>query len=404
MAHLCPQTIEYLGRGDDQTKIRGQRLELAEVNACLTAAMKDSAVASMVSQHPSMKRDMLLAFISTTIRACKDDDDKPKLVELDPEARTQLTEYCRERLPAYMVPDIMMMVDFIPVALISRKVDSKILRKLFETSALEEVMGTAVPKRNLNELELKILDVIRQLAPAHGEVNPSTTTTNLGLDSLAVIRLGARLASVGLAVPVSFLAIGPSIEGIARKARAAAGQPTEEHSRPTLTSISNQLAAGIRSTVPSGLQVATVLPCLPLQSSLITRSLDAPSSLYVNHVILRLTSSLEDELLAAVQDIVQANDILRTSFHIQGAQVVQLVLVHGSYPTPTSTRVLGLSDESVPSAELTAVADDIVANISTVPPIRAILWRGNSHSFFVISMHHSIYDGKSYHLLWLNSA
>ncbi|MET7620504.1 amino acid adenylation domain-containing protein [Streptomyces sp. NPDC005408] len=89
--------IEYLGRNDDQVKVHGFRIELSEVNAALE---EDTHVAAAVT----IKRDeQLVAFVQA--RPVPDD---AALVE---QLRTRLAE----RLPGYLLPHRLVLVDRIPV-------------------------------------------------------------------------------------------------------------------------------------------------------------------------------------------------------------------------------------------------------------------------------------------------
>ncbi|EJD35974.1 acetyl-CoA synthetase-like protein [Auricularia subglabra TFB-10046 SS5] len=394
---LADETIEYLGRSDDQTKIRGQRLELAEVSECLRAASDENlAVASLVAKHPSLNRDLLLSFLSRVTRAQKDATDVPSVLYTEAGLCQRLLAACRDRLPAFMVPDLIISVDFMPVALISRKVDSKLLRKVFSDTPLDALLGDATPPtRALTSDEERVRDVILSMASSVSEpITHRTTTLQLGLDSIGAIRLAARLDAAGLPVPVAFLVRGPSIEAIASRATMGSGgdQAVSLHRVEEL----RLFARRARAALGASHDIQDVLPALPLQESLVARSLDSDMPLYVNHVLLQLQPHRLEAILHHLSEAICANDIFRTCFVTVDGKVAQVILPAGSYPDPVTRRAVksSLPVLDLIADSLVAIARDVIDKISSVPPLRVNLWRREDEAHLVISMHHSIYDGQ----------
>src|ERR1700741_2141657 len=99
--------LRYLGRADEQVKIRGYRIELGEVQAALTGvAGVEQAVVIAREDRPGDKR--LVGYITGTA---------------DPaEARASLAQ----RLPGYMVPGAVVMLDALPVT-VNGKLDVRAL-------------------------------------------------------------------------------------------------------------------------------------------------------------------------------------------------------------------------------------------------------------------------------------
>ena len=92
--------IEFLGRGDHQVKIRGQRLELGEVEAALR-------------EHKAVRDCVVLARGDTP-------DDKYLAAYIVASPGLQLTpvalkEFMRKRLPEYMIPAVFMFLDALPL-------------------------------------------------------------------------------------------------------------------------------------------------------------------------------------------------------------------------------------------------------------------------------------------------
>src|SRR5262249_53091202 len=90
--------LEYLGRLDHQVKVRGHRIELAEVESALheCAGIRQSVVVAREDQPGDAR---LIAYVVVT-----GDDDPPLW-------RSQL----RQRLPEYMVPSAYVRLEQLPL-------------------------------------------------------------------------------------------------------------------------------------------------------------------------------------------------------------------------------------------------------------------------------------------------
>ena len=104
--------IEYVGRNDQQVKLRGQRIELGEIEAqLLTCAGVKEAVVIAREDAPGEKR--LVAYVTTTGEALTTEDLRAHLLA---------------RVPQYMVPAAVVQLDALPLTP-NRKVDRQALPK-----------------------------------------------------------------------------------------------------------------------------------------------------------------------------------------------------------------------------------------------------------------------------------
>ena len=103
--------LQYLGRADEQVKIRGYRIELGEVQAALAGLDGvEQAVVIAREDRPGDKR--LVGYITESITGT-----------VDPaEVRAALAE----RLPAYMVPAAVVVLEALPLTL-NGKLDTRAL-------------------------------------------------------------------------------------------------------------------------------------------------------------------------------------------------------------------------------------------------------------------------------------
>ena len=131
--------LEHLGRLDDQVKVRGYRIELGEIQSVLEA---HSAVAQavVVSREQTAGDVRLLAYVVLTGTPAGADSppargaDSPDVDRADA-LRLELRDWARERLPAYMVPVAVTVIEQVPLTP-NGKVDRRALPA--------PVMGTGV--------------------------------------------------------------------------------------------------------------------------------------------------------------------------------------------------------------------------------------------------------------------
>ncbi|MEU7905178.1 amino acid adenylation domain-containing protein [Actinoplanes sp. NPDC049118] len=97
-------TLEFVGRADNQVKIRGMRLELEEVEA-------------VVATHPAVRQAVVLVHDRHLIGYAVTD------LAIAPEG---LREWCADRLPEYMVPSTVVVLDAFPLTA-NGKVDRRAL-------------------------------------------------------------------------------------------------------------------------------------------------------------------------------------------------------------------------------------------------------------------------------------
>jgi thioesterase domain-containing protein/acyl carrier protein len=185
--------LEFLGRVDQQIKIRGYRVELGEIEAALRQhpEVRDTAV----SLRESGAHKFLAAYIVSR-------NGHP------PPAR-ELRAFLGARLPDYMVPAAYMPLQALPL-LPSGKVDRRAL-----PPAEPELEGdSVVGPRNPMELRLRLLfeRVLRRSG-----ISVETNFFELGGDSLQALELVMEIERMsGQSVPLETLFQTSSIERLAR--------------------------------------------------------------------------------------------------------------------------------------------------------------------------------------------
>ncbi|RKL30019.1 Nonribosomal peptide synthetase 2 [Fusarium oxysporum] len=413
---MADGSIEYLGRGDDQTKIRGQRLELGEVSEVLRTSSRASIdVVTFIAKHPGLARQQLVSFIARLGSQRCNAKDPISIIPADISTLCKgLQDTCRQKLPSYMVPEIVLPVNRIPFAAMSDKVNSKLLQELFASLPLSDVFcGNEAAHDGLNkdrELtaeEEAVADAIYQtLAIDRSVIYPQTNIFEIGIDSLSAINLSVRLRHIGLSASVALVMSNPVVEQLARLPWTS-NPPSEVVSSSEVQSrLSNLESQFLESQTPNmnELPVASVRPCLPLQEGLLARSMNSNSGLYVNHIVLKMNPSADPvHLQNAWQDTLKETEILRTVFVPLQSEIVQVVLEPNYSGDWTESQY---DDLEVAMADFqsrqNAIGWDITNNMMSIPPFRiqhAVTTVSRQPLALFISIHHGLYDGVSLSML-----
>lgn len=228
--------IEFLGRVDHQVKIRGFRIELEEIESTLESMEGvDGAAAAVVDGGGGKK--MLVGYVVSRDQAVTSEG-----------ARAHVTE----RLPKYMVPQIVMHLQELPV-LPNGKLDRnqlprpEVSRHLETYEYLAPHSGTRVSNAagglvhrlaglSRDERYAALLSIIRgEIARVLGfgdpeQVPPHHSFEALGLDSLEAVELSHRLATVlGQKLPASLTNEHPTPTAIADYLLGLMGSGVTEH-------------------------------------------------------------------------------------------------------------------------------------------------------------------------------
>lgn len=417
---MADDTLEYLRREDDQTKVRGQRLELGEITeairstAVTTLGVKKIDVATMVAQHPKLSRPQLISFIVPSPQSNRA-QKFPETISstYDTTIASKIQAGCRKVLPAYMVPDLVIPLTKLPLAPSSGKADMKRLKALFADipiahlvhhTSSEEPNQSDASHRELTEAEKNLrIAVVSTLAVDTAEISSNTNIFRLGLDSLSAITLAIKMQKLGYECTVSSILKNPSLEQLV-------SLPQNEQNKGALTDrfvrTRSKLAdfqSRFLATRSHGLKLSSIQaikPCLPLQETLVATSLNEKSgALYVNHIALKLSSEVDHvRLYEAWTKVVADHEILRTCFQEFDNGIVQTVLRYDESRSIFWEETATSDLESAFQLQRNKSATEIISNITTKVPMRLTLFRppaGDASSLLLLSIHHALFDRES---------
>jgi amino acid adenylation domain-containing protein len=293
-------TMLYLGRKDSQTKVRGQRLELSEVEHHL---MEDGAVQNALAAVPTLgpcaKR--LVGIVS--IKDASLSGATAEVLQLLPQEMASLNistirDHLCERLPSYMIPSLWIAISRFPLTpggkMDRRRVvqwleqmDTDSYRKI-STLGLEDAKDVAnTTERKLQEIFAKALNLPLE------DIRLNQSFLHLGGDSIAAMQVSSQCRSQGLAVTVQELIRAKSISALAATIAVAADDS---------------------STLPAAQEYY-----LPFDISPIQRVFFDTVGKNYNHFnqaeLFRLARSFElDEIRAALTTLVTTHPMLRARF------------------------------------------------------------------------------------------
>ncbi|KUJ24123.1 acetyl-CoA synthetase-like protein [Mollisia scopiformis] len=328
---LCGQQVghpalEIIGRRDGQVKLRGYRIELGEVEYHLRQVFRNVMDLTAVVAAPA--DDSGPSFLAAFVRP----KDLPVLF-----ART--LETMLARLPAYMVPQIL-----VPVASLPLTTSGKIDRRLLETMASDlTVEQRAMFSGEREEYVTTSSDLeirIQQLWAQTLKIDPSKigkfdNFTRLGGDSILAMKLVSLARGDGVNLTVKDLYRYPTLFELAKTSTlidANANSPI--HDFPAFSSVGGQANASsiVQSLSEQGIlvnDVEDVVPTSPFQEGIMALSISYPGSYFAQHVF-ELTDDLSGNLemfRTAWDNVVASHSILRTKiFQSTSSGLVQLVM------------------------------------------------------------------------------
>lgn|GEM_PF-1660087 len=348
---LAEGTIQYLGRADEQIKLRGHRVEPAETAAVLL-------------QHPQVDNAVVMA------RAVA--GDNVALVawyaaQHDIDA-ADLKQFLQARLPDYMVPDFYVALPALPLTK-----NGKVDREALPAPDLAGIVESYRPPTTTAELQMAAIWIEVLGVP---QVGLDDNFFALGGHSLLATRVVARVRDqFARDVPLRLLFNNPSIGGLL-----GAMETLQEQSVAPLTPR--------RKT--------TDLPPLSFaqQRLWLLDQLQPGNSAFNLPWLVRLRGMLDVAALQlALNALVARHDSLRTRFAASAGEPVQIIAPTQQLPL-TQHHAYGLSEAQLQVQLRERIARSF--DLQQGPLIRADLWelRRDDH-VLLLCMQHIVSDGWS---------
>lgn len=403
---LYDGTFDFAGRADDQVKLRGQRLEIGEINQVVKKAdVVVEAVATLVLRHPKQQKDQLVSFV---VLECGERGRPRVLAEGQYSLLiSKLVDACRAKLPTYMVPTHFLPLSNMPLS-VNNKVDNKSLKAIYQETTLEVLQSLARREDDAgvwSDIEQRLSAVLMDMTKLQNkDVKRSSTIFELGLDSVSVVGLARRLKKSGFAAATpSLIMQNPGLSQMALALAKSSGAMDGEHARlevarQKVAAFANKNTFGICEGLQLRLEnIGRVLPCTSLQEGMIVRFLDSDMPLYFNSFPMVLGPVTDVRVLRkAWQDVAQATDMLRTCFCETPDGYAQVVL-RESLILWEEVDITNEDFQGVASRGLLRTANQN-KNLHSPPVSVLIIWTPTK-CVLSLNIFHALYDGNSLPLI-----
>jgi amino acid adenylation domain-containing protein len=363
--------LEFLGRIDEQVKVRGYRIEPGEIEAALRRHPHVADCVVLVRDYAQAEGSRLVAYV--VVRgggglAAREGGET---------AHAQLRNHLGERLPSYMIPAAFVTLDAIPL-MPNGKVDRRALPAPESVHAGERDDYLA-PRSPEEEIVAGIWQEVLKVE----RVGLRDDFFELGGHSLLATQAVTRLREAfRLDLPLRRIFEHPTIEALSAHLRVGpdgAGQSAPPLIEPRPPGEEPELS-------------------FAQQRLWILQQLDPNSHAFNLPIAVRLDGALDVRALErTLGEVVSRHEVLRTSFRSSGGRAVQVIAQPAEFTLP----IVDLGE--LPEGEREAAARSLAAeearrpfDLRSGPMLRASLLRlGEREHVLLLTMHHIVSDAWS---------
>jgi amino acid adenylation domain-containing protein/non-ribosomal peptide synthase protein (TIGR01720 family) len=345
-------TLDFLGRVDFQVKLRGFRVELGEVEAALLELPGVTQAAAIVRAPETGGEPQLVAYIVPT--------------RAGDTAAAAVRDALRSRLPDYMVPGTVVVLDALPMT-----ANGKVDRHALPAPDISPDT-VAAPRTPVEEM----LAAIWARVLGRPAIGIHDNFFELGGDSILSIQIVSRAAQAGVQLTVQDLFQHQTIAALAAHATASA------------------------DTQPAPID-DTPAPLTPIQQSTLARLTVNPHHFNLSALLEVSADADVPALIAALRHVVNHHAAFRTRFvRDTNGHWTHTVLAAPSSPVVARVRLDTLSDSRL-ALERIAIALHGSLHLEHGPLWRAALVTlgGGLGMRLLIVVHHLIIDGISWRVL-----
>lgn len=199
--------IEYIGRVDNQVKVKGYRIELQEIENLLNRREKINEAVVLVNQDNDLEKK-IIAFV-------KADEEL---------SENELRGFLENSLPEYMIPNLFIKVENFPLT-INGKIDTI---KLLSTTS-ENVITSSMYVAPSDEIEEKLVEIWENILKRE-KIGVEDDFFSIGGDSIKAVRIVSEIQQqFNAKVDLIVLFQEPTIKGLAEMVKNELWHETEEN-------------------------------------------------------------------------------------------------------------------------------------------------------------------------------
>ncbi|KAG5960273.1 NRPS protein [Claviceps arundinis] len=394
----------FVGRKDTQVKVRGQRVEMGEIEHWVKLLVSEASQVAVEAVllppgHGSISDSTLIvAFLQINSRPT----EKFHVTATDAKVypfSLALADQLIDHLPSYMVPTHFLSLESLPMTA-TGKLNRRRLRDLGASFAAEQLSKTRIgcqsPVRQpTSEAELVLQEIwARVLGIDAIKIGLDDHFFRLGGNSIAAMRLAAEARKVGVVIEVKEIFRSPILSQQARN------QPIQE--LPTIIrlipafSMLGSTKQNLREEMAAhcgldAVQVEDAYPCTPLQEGLISLTAKRHGD-YTLRAILELAGDVNiSAFKGAWEKVVQLHAILRTRI-IQHER-------HGLVQVVIADKGIDWIDATDLNAYLQNDRKQPMSLGNSLTHFSLVKNSSGKIQWFVWTVHHALYDGWSMNLI-----
>jgi amino acid adenylation domain-containing protein len=418
-------TIEYLGRNDFQVKIRGFRVEPGEVELALLGH-PDVKHATVITREDVAGEKRLVGYVVPN--ALRDKAQKRNGGEVDSEYPTSepeskeptavsetqkllsvLREYLKERLPPYMTPAAIVIMNQLPLT-VSGKIDRGRL-PLPEWVACERPPYES-PLGNVEEALAQIWGELLRIE----RIGRGDNFFELGGHSLLIVRMMEELRRVNLSAELRDVYERPTLATLASKLAIGPVERVEispnlipadcEEITPQMLPLveltPNQIERIVRAVPGGASNIQDIYPLAPLQEGILFHHLftERNGDTYILSTLLSFSSRVKlDAWVSALQQVIERHDILRTAIlweqlerPVQVVQRQAVLSVEELKGSPNHTAIEQLTEQMMPDQQRLDLRRAPLLRLQVVADAESEQW------YALLQLHHLVGDHES---LWI---
>lgn len=347
--------IECLGRVTaGQVKLRGQRIELGEVEQVV---MRVPGVKVAIA---SVLESKLVVYVGGGLE------------------KSSVYATCKRWLPKFMVPGDIVVFDELP-RLPSGKVDRERLNK--EYLGRTRVLSGDPATEKLGDMDQVVVETVGMLLGVRPSKQGSLVAQ--GLDSIQAIRLVTALRSEGFRIEVADVLNADCVEGIATAMSPIEIEGPNYRAAETVTARFKAVreAEELGTQLRHNHEIEDIIPCTSVQEAMLAETAK-DSKAYCNWILLELPVKFcVSEIETAFRRVIDSNEILRTGFTTLNGGFAQVIWKH--------SRPGQFSEGSKIQREWEISCLEQLLE----PQFEISLVKGEDRSQLIVQLHHAVYDG-----------
>ncbi|MCY8121175.1 surfactin non-ribosomal peptide synthetase SrfAA [Bacillus spizizenii] len=343
--------IEYIGRIDQQVKVRGYRIELSEIEVQLVqlSEVHDAAVTAVKDKGGNTA---IAAYVT------------PETADIE-----ALKSSLKETLPDYMIPAFWVTLNELPVT-----ANGKVDRKALPEPDIEAGGGEyKAPTTDMEELLAGIWQDVLGIS----EVGVSDNFFSLGGDSIKGIQMASRLNQHGWKLEMKDLFQHPTIEELTQYVERAEGKQADQG------------------------PVEGEVILTPIQRWFFEKNFTNKHH-WNQSVMLHAAKGFDPERVEkTLQALIEHHDALRMVYREEDGEIIQAYKPIGESKVSFEIVDLYGTDEEMLKSQIKILADRLQSSLDLQngPLLKAEQYRTEAGDHLLIAVHHLVVDGVSWRIL-----